>query len=326
MVIGQTYPEEWRTFRSSSADSIQSYSSASSGSAGGSSVGTLIAFIPSLIVFLIGVLFTMWGSGMWGTIIIIFSFFMWALISSAIKVNNEWEEAIILRFGKFKKTVGAGLFFKWPIIESVIRRDRRIRTLDIPKQQVITRDNISVGIDAVVFLKVMDTRKTIVEIQDFVYSVKQYAQTTLRNVIGQKDLDELLSKREQIAQEIKKVVDEVTDKWGVDIISVELQDIALPEDMKRVMARQAEAEREKRGVIIASEGELEAAQNLREASDELAKSKYSYALRQLQTISDVSQDQSNTIIFAPSEALNSPVLSSGISSKVPKPKSSSEKK
>ncbi len=312
MVVGQTYPYEWRTFKSGSSESSDTY--------GGSSAAALIAFIPSAIIFSIGIWMLMQGSALTGSLVIASGIVLWALISSAIKINNQWEEAIILKFGKYKRTVGPGLFFKWPILETYVRRDKRIRTLDIPQQQVITRDNISVGIDAVVFLKVMDTRKTIVEIQDFVYSVKQYAQTTLRNVIGQKDLDELLSKREEIAEEIKKVVDEVTDEWGVDIISVELQDITLPEDMKRVMARQAEAEREKRGVIIASEGELEAAQNLRKASDELAKSKYSYALRQLQTISDVSQDQSNTIIFAPTEALDSPVLSSGVSAKVPKPK------
>ncbi len=205
-------------------------------------------------------------------------------------------------------------------MENAIKRDKRIRTLDIAKQQVITHDNISVGIDAVVFLQVIDTKKSITDIQDFVYSVQQYAQTTLRNVIGQKDLDELLSQREKVAEEIKKIVDETTIRWGIDIISVELQDIALPEDMRRVMARQAEAEREKRGVIIASEGELQAAKNLREASDELAKSKYSYALRQLQTISDVSQDQSNTIIFAPTEALDSSLLAAGTSARVPKPK------
>ncbi len=285
-------------------------------SGGGSGTAVLIAFVPAIAVFFVSMF--LFGIGWWTSTML--ATFTLVLVSSSVKVNNEWEEAIILRFGKYKRLVKSGLYFKWPVVESAIKRDRRIRTLDIAKQEVITHDNISVGIDAVVFLKVMDTKKSITEIQDFVYSVQQYAQTTLRNVIGQKDLDELLSNREQTANEIKKIVDEVTDMWGVDIISVELQDITLPEDMKRVMARQAEAEREKRGVIIAAEGEMEAAQNLRKASDELSKSKYAYSLRQLQTISDVSQDQSNTIIFAPTEALNSPILSSGVSTKVQKPK------
>ena len=295
-------------------------------SSAGSSVAALIAFVPSLIFFLFGVLVTILGNGGLGIIIIFTGIVLGVLISAAVKVNNEWEEAIILRLGKYNRNVGAGLFFKWPILEQAIKRDKRIRTLDIPKQQVITKDNISVGIDAVVFLKVVDTKKSIIEIQDFVYSVQQYAQTTLRNVVGQKDLDELLSKRDKIAEDIRKIVDEVSDKWGIDIISVELQDITLPEDMKRVMARQAEAEREKRAVIIKSEGELIAAKKLMEASKELEKSKYGFALRQLNTISDVSQDQSNTIIFAPTEALNSPILSTGVSAKVPKPRLVSKKK
>lgn len=290
-----------------------------------SSVAALIAFVPSAIIFLLGIFMIILGSTVLGFIIIFVSFFVGSLIGAAVKVNNQWEEAIVLRLGKFNRTVGPGLFFKWPITEQAIKRDKRIRTLDIRKQQVITRDNISVGIDAVVFLKVVDTKKTIVEIQDFVYSVKQYSQTTLRNVIGQKSLDELLSERDKIAEDIRKIVDEVSGKWGIDIISVELQDIALPEDMKRVMARQAEAEREKRAVIIKSEGELIAAEKLKQASKELEKSQYGFALRQLNTISDVSQDQSNTIIFAPTEALNSPILATGTSARVPKPGRPSKK-
>jgi len=158
---------------------------------------------------------------------------------------NEWEQAIILKLGRYKRTVGPGVFFKWPFIENVITRDIRIRTLDIPRQEVITKDNISVGVDAVVFLKVIDTKKSIINIQDFIYAIKQYSQTTLRNVIGQKSLDELLEKREDIAVAIKSAVDKKADKWGVDVTGIELQNIELPEDMKRIMARQAEAEREK---------------------------------------------------------------------------------
>jgi regulator of protease activity HflC (stomatin/prohibitin superfamily) len=203
------------------------------------------------------------------------------LAGSSVRMNNQWEQSIILRLGKYKRTVGAGIFFKWPFIENVITRDMRIRTLDIPRQEVITKDNISVGVDAVVFLKVIDTMKSIINIQDFVYAIKQYSQPTLRNVIGQKDLDQLLEKREDIASSIKTTVDKEAEKWGVDVTGIELQNIELPEDMKRIMARQAEVERERRAVIIKSEGEKVAAKNLKEAADELAKSMGSMELRRL---------------------------------------------
>jgi regulator of protease activity HflC (stomatin/prohibitin superfamily) len=223
------------------------------------------------------------------------------LVYSSVRMNNQWEEAIVLRLGKYKRTVGPGIFFVIPFIENVITRDLRVRTLDIPRQEVITKDNISVRVDAVVFLKVVDTQKSIVNIQNFIYAVKQYSQTTLRNVIGQKNMDELLEKREDIAKSIKDIVDEQADKWGVDVGAIELQDIELPEDMKRIMARQAEAEREKRGVIIASEGEVEAAKNLSKAAEILMKTEgqAGLRLRELATVSDVSQDQSNTIVFYP---------------------------
>ena len=216
----------------------------------------------------------------------------------SIKMNKEWEESIVLRLGKYHRTKRSGLFLRLPIIESAIKRDKRIRTLDIPRQEVITKDNISVGVDAVVFLKVIDSKKSIVNIQDFTYAVKQYSQTTLRNVIGQKSLDELLEKREEISEAIKKAVDTQSEKWGLDITGIELQNIELPEDMKRIMARQAEAEREKRAVVIKSTGELEAAENLKKAAETLAKSTGAMELRRLSTLSDISQDQSNTIVFA----------------------------
>ncbi len=236
-----------------------------------------------------------------------------------IKMNQEWEESIILRLGKYSRTKGSGLFFKLPLLERSIKRDMRTRTLDIPRQEVITKDNISVGVDAVVFLKVVDTRKSIVNIQDFEYAIKQHSQTTLRNVIGQRDLDELLEKREEIASSIKKIVDTEAEKWGIDVTGIELQNIELPEDMKRIMARQAEAEREKRAVIIQSKGELEAAENLKIAAATLAKSPGAMELRRLSTLSDISQDQSNTIVFAvPLEALTTAMTAtSGL--QVPKP-------
>ncbi len=243
-----------------------------------------------------------------------------AMAASSVVINAEWEEAIILRLGKYNRSIGPGLFLKIPMVERAIKRDMRIRTIDIPKQVVITKDNISVKIDAVVFIKVIDSMKSIIRIQNFEYSVKQFAQTTLRNVVGQYELDDLLSKREEVAKKIREIVDKVALEWGVDITNVELQDIELPEDMKRVMARQAEAEREKRAVIIKSEGELIAAENLRKAASELIKVPAALELRKLATLSDVSQDQSNTIVFAvPLEALTTTMAAtSGL--KVPKPR------
>jgi regulator of protease activity HflC (stomatin/prohibitin superfamily) len=195
------------------------------------------------------------------------------------------------------------LFFLIPFIETAITRDIRIITTDIPRQEVITKDNISVGVDAVVFLKIVDSVKSVVNIQDVLYAVKQYSQTTLRNVIGQRDLDQLLENRKEIAVLIKQNVDVEAEKWGIDITSIELQNIELPENLKRVMARQAEAEREKRAVIIKSKGEVEAARSLRQAADILMQSKGQIAvkLREYETLSDISYDQSNTIVFYPTE-------------------------
>jgi regulator of protease activity HflC (stomatin/prohibitin superfamily) len=248
----------------------------------------------------------------------VFIVFIIGVLGAAIKVNNEWEESIILRLGKFDRLQKAGLYFIIPAIEQTTMLDKRVRTMDIPTQEAITKDNISVRVDAVVFFQIEDTEKAILNVDDYIYAVRQFSQTTLRNVVGEKDLDEILERREDVAVAIRKSVDQASREWGIDIKRVELQNIELPENMKRVMARQAEAEREKRGVIIASEGELEAANNLAEASKVLEQSKYGYKLRKLKTLTDVSQDMSNTIIFGPSESLNSAMLSSGIGAQVPK--------
>jgi regulator of protease activity HflC (stomatin/prohibitin superfamily) len=242
------------------------------------------------------------------------------IIVRGLNINKEWIESVILRLGKYNRLEKAGLFFTIPFIETKTNVDIRVRTMDIPAQEAITKDNISVKVDAVVFFRIEDSKKAILIVDDFLYAVRQFSQTTLRNVVGEKNLDEILERREDVAKAIKEAVDQSSKEWGIDIHKVELQNIELPEDMKRIMARQAEAEREKRGVIIASEGELEAAENLVMASKKLEESIYGYKLRELQTISDVSQDRSNTIIFAPSDSLSSNLLSSGIAAKVPRDK------
>jgi len=213
-----------------------------------------------------------------------------------VAINKEWEEAIVLRFGKFQRLVGSGFFFKWPFAESFLKQDKRIITLDVSRQEVMTKDNISVSVDAVVFMKVVNTKDSLVNIQNVWNSVMKYAQTTMRDVVGDVELDELLARRDEIANKIEKIVEREIQDWGVDIISVKLQTVELPEDMKRVIARQAEAEREKRAVIIKSEGELTAAENLEKAVKKM--SPRAMYLRTLSSLEDISYDQSNTIVFA----------------------------
>ena len=217
-------------------------------------------------------------------------------VPATVAINKEWEEAIVLRFGKFQRLVGAGFFFKWPLVETFLKQDKRIITLDIARQEVMTKDNISVSVDAVVFMKVVDTKDSIVNIQNVWNSVTKYSQTTMRDAVGDVELDELLARRDEVADRIAKIVEMETKDWGVDIISVNLQNVELPEDMKRVIARQAEVEREKRAVIIKSEGELTAAENLEKAVRQM--SNRAMYLRTLSSLEDISYDQSNTIVFA----------------------------
>ena len=232
-------------------------------------------------------------------------------LPATVAINKEWEEAIILRFGKFQRLVGPGFFFKWPYIETFLKQDRRIVTLDIAHQEVMTKDNISVTVDAVVFVKVINTKDSLVNIRDVWDSVMKYAQTTMRDVVGNVELDELLARRDEVASKIANMVERETQEWGVNITSVKLQTVELPEDMKRVIARQAEAEREKRAVIIKSEGELTAAVNLEKAVQKM--SNRAMYLRTLSSLEDISFDQSNTIVFAiPMDIVKGEVL--GLSS------------
>jgi len=248
------------------------------------------------------------------------------ILASVIRINKEWDRAVILQLGRFSRIAGAGIFLVLPGIEEVIKRDTRVRTMDLIKQQVITKDNVSIMIDAVAFTQIKDVKKSIVEVRDLDDAVYKCAQTALRNVVGEVNLDNLLTDRAVIADKVKSIVDTKVDEWGVDIKSIELQNIIMPESMERVMARQAEAEREKRGVVIASKGELEAAINLRKASEELVRSKHGYSLRVLQTLSDVSQDQSNTVVFFPTEALDSSMVGAGLAARIPKPKAKTLRK
>lgn len=226
------------------------------------------------------------------------------VLVAGVKVVNQYERGVVLTLGRYTSMKDPGIRFVWPIVQRMIRVDIRITTSDIPQQEVITRDNVPVGINAVVYFQVQHAADAILKIQDFSYAITQYAQTALRDVIGGVELDTLLTERIKIAEDIKKIVDEETNAWGVDVTAIKIQDIELPADMKRSMAKQAEAEREKRAVIIKAEGEMTAAADLSKAAQMLSAVPGALSLRTLETIEKVNPDPSKTIIFAlPTEIL-----------------------
>ncbi|UCH01672.1 MAG: slipin family protein [Candidatus Bathyarchaeota archaeon] len=227
------------------------------------------------------------------------------LLAASIYIVQQWEKAAIIRFGRIIKIVDTGLHFRIPIIDSIQKVDLRMQTVDLRGQSAITKDNISVGIDAVVFMKIEDAEKLILRIKDYYNAVSKYAQTSIRNVIGRYSLDDLLESREEIAKSLKDVIDELSKDWGIDITRAELQDISLPTDMKRAFAVQAEAERESKAVLVKAKAELEASVMLSKAAANM-KDPNAMQLRILSTVNDVSKDQSNTIILAlPLETLKS---------------------
>ena len=228
-----------------------------------------------------------------------------AIIIGSIKQVEEYERCIMFSFGKFSKILNPGWNIVLPIFQSFRKVDIRTKAVDVPEQDAITKDNVSIRINAVIYYKVFDASKAVLAVQDYYYAVGQLAQTTMRNAVGAVTLDELLSEREKISANICKIIDEATDPWGVKVENDELKDIALPEEMKRVIAKIAEAEREKQAVITKSIGEVEASKNLALAAETMSKTPGALHLRTLSTINDVSSDQSNTIIFAvPVEVLN----------------------
>lgn len=221
-----------------------------------------------------------------------------AVLVASIKQINQYERGVKFMLGKYIGVMDPGWRLVFPIIQSYHKVDMRIKAVDVPDQEAITKDNISVRVNAVIYYKVANSEKAIIEVENFFFAVSQLAQTTMRNVVGEVDLDELLSKRDAIAERIRKIVDEATDEWGIQVKSVELKDVILPEEMKRVIGKQAEAEREKRAVIIKSEGEVAAADNIAKAAAVLSMSSGALHIRTLQTLNDISSDQSNTVIFA----------------------------
>lgn len=228
------------------------------------------------------------------------------LVLSSLKQINQYERGVKFTIGKYAGIMEPGWRLVFPIFQSYRKVDVRVKAVDVPDQKAITRDNVSVTVNAVIYYKVAFAEKAIIEVENFYYAISQYAQTTMRNIVGSVTLDELLSKRDEIAERIKDTVDKETDEWGIKVNNVELKDVSLPESMERTIAKQAEAEREKRAVIINSEGELAAASNIAAAAKILAASDGALHLRTLQSINDISSDQSNTIVFVtPAEILKS---------------------
>jgi regulator of protease activity HflC (stomatin/prohibitin superfamily) len=220
-----------------------------------------------------------------------------AILSSAVKIVQEYERGVIFRLGRLIAAKGPGLFFIIPIIDRMVRIDLRVVTLDVPSQEAITKDNVTVKVNAVVFFRVVNPNDAVVQVEDFQRATWNISQTTLRNVIGQSELDDLLSNRESINHQLQQIIDEATEPWGVKVSIVEVKDVELAPNMVRAMARQAEAERERRAKIVHAEGEYAAAQRLADAANLMATEPVSIQLRYLQTLAEISQEKNSTIIF-----------------------------
>ncbi len=219
------------------------------------------------------------------------------LLFAAIRIVNEWERGVILRLGRIVGAKGPGLFLLIPVIDRMIKVNLQVVTLNVPPQDVITRDNVTVRVDAVVYFQVFDPVKATVEIQNYVLGTSQIAQTTLRSILGQADLDHLLSERDRLNDEIQRIIDDLTEPWGVKVTNVEIKNVDLPQEMQRAMARQAEAERERRAKIINAEGEYQASDRLREAAAVLAREPIAFQLRFLQTITEVATERNSTLVL-----------------------------
>ncbi len=232
------------------------------------------------------------GPGIIVVVVILFLF-----LASALKVLKEYQRGVIFRLGKVINLKGPGLIIVWPMIDSIRRVDLRVVAMDVPPQDVITHDNVSVRVNAVVYFRVIDPKKAILEVENYIYATSQLAQTTLRSVLGEATLDELLSKRDEINSKLQDILDRMTDPWGIKVSTVEVKHVDLPEDMQRVMAKQAEAERDRRAKIIRADAEFQAAAKLAEAADIIDAHPVALQLRYLQTLSEIAVENNSTTIF-----------------------------
>ncbi len=238
----------------------------------------------------------MLGQGLFGVVVVVLAGLF--LLSRWIRIFNEYERAVIFRLGRLlARSKGPGIIFVfWPI-DQVVKISLRTVVHDVPAQDVITRDNVSVKVNAVVYFRVVDPGKAVVEVENYLYATSQLAQTTLRSVLGQAELDELLSERDKLNAELQEIIDTQTDPWGIKVSMVEVKHVDLPTEMQRAMARQAEAEREKRAKVIHAQGELQASKQLAEAAEAISKNPVTLQLRYLQTVTDISSEQNSTVFF-----------------------------
>ncbi len=218
-------------------------------------------------------------------------------ILSGLRIIDQYERGVVLTLGKYSGTRSAGLNWIFPGIQRMIKVDLRVTTVDVPQQEAITKDNVPVGINAVVYFNVENAESAVLNIQDYVYATAQFAQAALRDIVGGVELDALLAERERIAEQIKTILDGKTKQWGINVVDVKMQDIELPADMKRVMAKQAEAERERRATVIRASGELSASENLKQAAENISSVAGGLTLRTLQTVEKVNGDPSKTVLF-----------------------------
>jgi len=238
------------------------------------------------------------GGGMsWILWLAVVLFFLVILLLASVRVVKEYERGVIFRLGRLVGAKGPGLFFIIPIVDSMVKVDLRTAVFDVPPQEVITKDNVTTKVNAVVYYRVVDPEKAVTEVENYSYATAQIALTTIRSVIGQAELDELLSEREKLNQRLQSIIDEATDPWGIKVSAVEIKDVMLPEGMQRAMAAQAEAERERRRRIIAAEGEFQAAKRIAEAAEVLAKQKGGLFIRMLQTITEATEEKASTVII-----------------------------
>ncbi len=219
------------------------------------------------------------------------------ILQASIKIVNEYERAVVLRLGKFLTVKGPGLVIILPFIDKMIKIDLRTVTLDVPPQEIITKDNVSIKVSAVVYYRVMDPEKAVLQVEDYSYATSQLAQTTLRSICGQAELDEVLAEREKLNMKLQDILDADTEPWGVKVSKVEIKEIDLPEEMKRAMARQAEAERDRRAKIISADGEYQAAKTLLDAAQIMSQNPIALQLRYLQTLIEIAAEKNSTILF-----------------------------
>jgi regulator of protease activity HflC (stomatin/prohibitin superfamily) len=237
-------------------------------------------------------------------------FFVW-IVAKAVNILMEYERGVLFRLGRYRMTKGPGLRLIWPIIDQLRRVDLRLVTFDVPSQDIITRDNVSVKVNAVLYFRVIKPEDAVINVEDYLYATSQLAQTTLRSVLGQAELDELLSARDKINGELQTILDRQTDPWGIKVANVEVKHVDLPQEMQRAMARQAEAERERRAKVINAEGEFQAATRLAEAAAIIAVHPQALQLRFLQTLAEVATENNSTILFPLPIDLLTPFLRSG---------------